>query len=525
MKIKKKKGMKVNRRCSSIIALHFLVLFVSLWWIPVFSAEPADGYVRAPAMAGKFYPGDAKKLEAAVKGFLQDALTPRGERPIAIVVPHAGYIYSGQIAADAYKQAMGYPYDVVVILGTNHTVAPFEGVSVFQGRGYATPLGVAEIDRPVAQALAAADPAFAYRPEAHKEEHSEEVQVPFVQVAFPQAKIVTAIVGTSDLGVTERFGKALARVLKDKKALIVASSDLSHYPPYGEAVEADRATLKAIASLDPAVLATSIAEQERKGRRGLVTCACGEAPILAAMYAARALGARRGVVVSHANSGDTAVGDYNRVVGYGAVLFTAGDGGPDTKVLEPAAPASKPVALSDADRKFLLALARKTLERYFLTDTLPLPRSDSPALRQDHGAFVTLKEHGDLRGCIGHMAEDTPLVLTVAKMALEAALNDPRFASVRPEELPSIEMEISVLTPFARVDGPGAIQVGRDGALIKKGDRQAVFLPQVAPEEGWSREEMLEHLCAKAGMPTDCWKSGCTFYTFQADVFGEQKKK
>ena len=440
------------------------------------------------------------------------------------MVPHAGYLYSGQIAADAYRQAMGYPYDVVVILGTNHTVAPFEGVSVFQGRGYATPLGVAEIDRPLAQALAAADPAFAYRPDAHREEHSEEVQVPFVQVAFPKAKIVTAIVGTTDLGVTERFGKALAGLLRDKKALIVASSDLSHYPPYGEAVEADRATLKAVASLDPAVLVASIAEQERKGRRNLVTCACGEAPILATMCAARALGARRGVVVSYANSGNTVAGDYDRVVGYGAVLFTAGDGSPDTKVLEPSAPASKPVALGDSDRKYLLALARKTLERYLLTETLPLPRSESPALRQDQGAFVTLKEHGELRGCIGHMAQDTPARPRGGQDGPGGGPQRPALPRVRPEELPLIDVEISVLTPFARVDGPSAIQVGRDGTLIQKGDRQAVFLPQVAPEEGWGREEMLANLCAKAGMPTDCWKSDCTFYTFQADVFGEKKK-
>jgi hypothetical protein len=480
--------------------------------------------VRPPAVAGKFYPGDGKKLEAAVKGFLEDALPPRGEKPIALFAPHAGYVYSGQIAADAFRQAMGHPYDVVIILGTNHTVPPFDGVSIFQGRGYGTPLGVAETDRGLAQALLASGNPCTYKPEAHDNEHSEEVHVPFVQVAFPRAKIVTAVVGKPDSGLAERFGKALAKVLKGRDALIVASSDLSHYPPYGDAVEADRALLKAVASMDPAAVTATIAAQEKKGRPGLATCACGEGPLLAAIAAAKALGARRGIVVSYANSGDAIVGEYDRVVGYGAGIFTAGDGGTDTRVLEPPAPAGKGAPLTDADRKALLVLARKTLTRYYQTDTLPLPRSESAVLRRDQGAFVTLEKHGDLRGCIGHMATDTPLVLTVARMALQAALHDTRFSPVRAEEVEDLELEVSVLTPFERVDGPGAIQVGRDGVVIKKGPRQAVFLPQVAPEQGWGREEMLGHLCAKAGLPEDCWKSGCAFYTFQADVFSEKKK-
>ena len=480
--------------------------------------------VRPPAVAGKFYPSDGRKLEAAVKGFLEDALPPRGEKPIALFAPHAGYVYSGQIAADAYTQAVGYSYDVVVILGTNHTVQPFDGVSVFQGRGYGTPLGVAETDQSLAQALLASGSPCTYKPEAHTGEHSEEVQVPFVQVAFPKAKIVTAVVGRPDSALAERFGKALAKALKGRDALLVASSDLSHYPPYGDAVESDRALLRAVASMDPAAVTATIAAQEKKGRPGLDTCACGEGPLLAALAAAKALGARRGIVISYANSGDAIVGDYKRVVGYGAGIFTAGDGGTDTRVLEPRAPADKGASLSESDRKELLILARKTLARYYLTDTLPLPRSSSAVLNRDQGAFVTLNEHGDLRGCIGYMAEDTPLCLAVARMALQAALHDTRFSPVRAEEVKDLEVEISVLTPFTRVEGPGAVQVGRDGVLIKKGNRQAVFLPQVAPEQGWGRDEMLGHLCAKAGLPTDCWKSGCAFYSFQADVFGEKGK-
>lgn len=498
-----------------------LLLGVSVVFGTACASEPEDGVVRPPAVAGKFYPSDKVKLEGAVRAYMADALPARGERPIGLLAPHAGYLFSGQIAADAYKQAAGYDYDLVVILGTNHTVAPFDSVSVFQGRGYGTPLGVAAVDQEVAQRLMASG--FTYKRDAHMTEHSEEVQVPFVQVLFPKAKIVTAVVGKPDLGLASRFGEALAQAVKGRKVLVVASSDLSHYPPYDEAVAADRATLQAIAALDPKATAEAIVRTMASDRPGLATCACGEGAILATMVAAKALGATRGIVVSYANSGDTAVGERGRVVGYGAVVFTAGAGGADIQALAPPAQ-GKPGDLTEADKTYLLKLARATVERYLATETLPFPRPSSPPLSAKQGAFVTLTKGGGLRGCIGHMAEDTPLCQVVSRMALAAAFEDTRFSPVRSEELPSLEYEISVLTPLATVQGPGAIVVGRDGVVIRKGGRSAVFLPQVAPEQGWSREEMLGHLCEKAGMPSDCWRSGCQFLTFRAIVFGEKKE-
>ncbi len=485
------------------------------------ASEPADAVVRPPAVAGKFYPADKAKLEGAIRAYLAEAVPARGERPIGILAPHAGYLFSGQIAADAWAQAAGSDIDLVVILGTNHTVAPFDSVSVFQGRGYGTPLGVAPVDQEVAGRLMAAG--FTYRPGAHMTEHSEEVQVPFVQVLFPKAKVVTAVVGEPDLGLATRFGEALAKEVKDRKVLLVASSDLSHYPPYDEACAADRATLTAVASLDPKAVSEAVGRTEAAERPGLATCACGEGAIMAVMAASKALGATRGVVLSYANSGDTAVGDRDRVVGYGAVAFVEGPGGPDTKALAPLPP-GKVGELTEADKTYLLKLARTTIERFLATDTLPFPRPAAPELRARQGAFVTLTKGGDLRGCIGHMAEDTPLCQAVSRMALAAAFEDTRFTPVRAAEVPSLEVEISVLTPLAPVAGVGAIQVGRDGVVIRKGGRSAVFLPQVAPEQGWSREEMLDHLCEKAGLPSDCWRSGCQFLTFRAIVFGEKKK-
>ena len=481
--------------------------------------------VRPPAVAGQFYPQEPARLEAAVKAFLADAVPARGERPIALVLPHAGYVYSGQIAADGWRQAAGQAYDLVVILGTNHTTPGFSGVAVYPGAGFRTPLGVAEVDTAAAAALLAMGGAIVADTRVHEREHSIEVQVPFAQVVLPGVRILPVVVGTEDPLALARFVQALARVLAGRHALIVASSDLSHYPDDEGSVAADRAVLTAIARMDGAGLQQVAAAQLRAGHRGLETCACGEGAIMVAMESARALGARRGIVLSRANSSDVPVGDPARVVGYGAVMFCAGRGEMDAAALDPPAAAAADTALGPADQKALLRLARRTLERWFATGTVPLPRGFSPAARRRQGAFVTLYAHGELRGCIGHMAEDRPLVQNVGAMALAAATEDPRFPPLEPAELRDIEIEISVLTPLERVAGPEAVVLGRDGVQIRKDGRVAVFLPQVATEQGWDRDALLENLCLKAGLAKDAWKSGAEFWTFRSIHFRESQSR
>jgi MEMO1 family protein len=256
----------------------------------------------------------------------------------------------------------------------------------------------------------------------------------------------------------------------------------------------------------------------------LATCACGESAVAAAMVAAKLLGAAHGRVVSYANSGDLPIGDPERVVGYGAVVFTPGAPGADGSVLLPAAPAAQAQPPTPSDKKLMLALARETIRRYLDTQTVPLARGFSPSLDRPQGVFVTLKKHGELRGCIGQMTPDRPLRVLVGSMALAAAFQDTRFSKVRANELKDIEVEISVLTPFKEVPGPSAIVVGRDGVLLQKDRRSAVFLPQVATEEGWTRDQMLDNLCLKAGLSEGCWRTGAKFSTFQADVFREVAK-
>jgi AmmeMemoRadiSam system protein A len=211
-------------------------------------------------------------------------------------------------------------------------------------------------------------------------------------------------------------------------------------------------------------------------------------------------------------------------VGYGAVTITGGERGSDTTVLAPAAPVPPDLPTPEADRRRLLELARETIRRYLDIQMVPLPRGFSPAADRAQGVFVTLRKHGDLRGCIGQMVPNGPLRRLVGRMALAAAFEDSRFDQVRPSELKEITVEISVLTPFKPVAGPGAIVVGRDGVLLEKDRRSAVFLPQVATEEHWGRDEMLDNLCLKAGLAAGCWQVGAKLSTFQAEVFGEASR-
>jgi AmmeMemoRadiSam system protein B/AmmeMemoRadiSam system protein A len=484
-------------------------------------ATPPDQTIRPSAVAGQFYPSDAGKLKAAVDGFLRDAPQPRVTDVVAIVVPHAGYVFSGQIAADAYRQVAGQSIDTVVILGVNHTGSGANRISVFDGAGYQTPLGVAAVDRDLATAIVGAGAGAVFDSAAHASEHSIEVQVPFVQQVFPKAKIVPIVVGVTDPGTCARFGRALGKTLTGRRVLLVASSDLSHYPPQSDAVMTDARTLEAIASLEPDGLSAAVSRAEQAGVRNLMTCACGEAPIRVAMEAARALGANRGTVVSYANSGDTLPGDRDRVVGYGSVVFSRGEQGTDTAVLV-RPPAETSGSLDVADKRVLLRLARDTITRYLMADMLPLPRGGSPKLLRTAGTFVTLKAHGDLRGCIGRIDGEGTLVRLVSAMAYESAFDDPRFPKLRTDELRDIEVEVSVLTPMKQVSGPEAIVVGRDGVVLRAGGRSAVFLPQVATEQGWTREQMLDQLALKAGLSERAWRNKtATFLTFQADVFSE----
>ncbi|MBN1546988.1 MAG: AmmeMemoRadiSam system protein B [Syntrophaceae bacterium] len=499
----------------------FLGVFLLGGAVMIEAGREPSGEVRSPAVAGQFYSDSPAALRLGIERYMGAAVPEKVKKPIALVLPHAGYIYSGQVAADGYNQARNQQVDVVILLGTNHASAGFRKVGLYPGRGFRTPLGIAEIDQDINNELLREDPDCVADKAVHAAEHSIEVQVPFVQVVFPKAKIVPALIGTPDLEMCTRFGQALGKVLKNRRALIVASSDLSHYPKAKDAVASDLPVLDAIITLDPQNLRNTIRTQMGRHLPNLHTCACGEGPIMAAMAAAKALGAEGGRVVSYAHSGDTIIGEQNRVVGYGAVVLTGENERIDSRSLNRSASDTNETNLRPEDKKALLAYARESITWYLTSQTLPLARDFAPLLQQPRGVFVTFKKRGQLRGCIGRLVPDMPLGKLVGTMALQSAFQDPRFSPVSASELDNLEVEISVLTPIKPVSGYEDIVVGRDGVVLSKDGHSAVFLPQVAPEQGWDRDTMLDHLSMKAGLSQDAWRQGAKFSTFQAIVFHE----
>ncbi|MCS7179386.1 MAG: AmmeMemoRadiSam system protein B [Anaerolineae bacterium] len=472
------------------------------------SASPTpivpSGYLRRPAIAGSWYPADPDELAQMIDGMLE-AERPVDGAPLVLLVPHAGYVYSGPVAAAGFRQLRHGEYDVAVLIASDHQAPLSRPVSVWAEGAWETPLGIVPVDADLAWALIRADSRITFDPEAHQGEHPIEIELPFLQRVCPHCRIVPILMGTDDEETVRLLADALLSALPGRKAVVIASSDLSHYPSREDALVVDGAILAAIETGDPDRLRETIAATMRRGVPGLVTCACGEGPIRVAMRVAAGLGADTVSVLRYANSADSPYGDPRQVVGYGAVMFWR----------------YVPPDLTPARQEALLALARRTLESYLIDGTLPAYETDDPHLLRLSGVFVTLREDGELRGCLGHLRADTLLYRAVQEMAVAAATQDPRFPPLTREELERVRLEISVLSPFRRLTDPTQIEIGTHGLLILKDGQQGLLLPQVAVEEGWDRETFLEELCRKAGLPAGCWREDAALYTFTAVVFGE----
>ncbi len=466
--------------------------------------------IRQPGVAGSFYPADPKVLAAMIDDMLARAAPAQINDPIlAVVAPHAGYPFSGPVAAYTYSTLKGRKFSRVVVIAPSHFES-FAFTSVFNGDAYTTPLGTIPIDKTFAQQLAKMSATIKMSDRGHVPgprgaEHALEVQLPWLQRVLGEFELVAVVMGDQSYENSRALGVALAKLIRGGDTLIVASSDLSHYHPYEEAVKIDHKTLTAVHDWDYFSMSQNFEMR--------VWEACGGAPIVAAMIAAERMGASQATVLKYANSGDMA-GDYSRVVGYGAVAFV--------KTQNQRA-AEQPFFLSSHDKSELLALARKAVE-YAVQEKKAYepPASSSDALNQERGAFVTLKKSGDLRGCIGYTSATKPLYLTVRDTSTLAALRDPRFPPVSASELKQLEYEISVLSPLRRVQNIEQIKVGKHGLLMKNGDREGLLLPQVPVEQRWDRKEFLDETCAKAGMRAGCWKDEDTdIFMFTAVVLGE----
>ncbi len=291
------------------------------------------GRVRAPAVAGGFYTANPPQLSKNIERYLSQANPEKTPNPaIGLIVPHAGYVYSGAVAAFSYKMVQGQSYDVVIISGTSHSHR-YQGASIYDGDAYATPLGQVPIDRELANRLVAANPLIKWSSQSakmfgggtvHDREHSLEVQPPFIQKVLPKGtKIIPLLFGSQDLSICRSVSDTLAEIIKKegKKVLLLGSSDLTHYPTYEEANRIDPMTLKKIAAMKIEPLAEYFDTHNLRQTPNLATLACGRAGIYLTLLTSQKLGAKNGKVIKYANSADVRIGDKGRVVGYGSVIF------------------------------------------------------------------------------------------------------------------------------------------------------------------------------------------------------------
>ena len=475
--------------------------------------------VRPATQANRFYTGDAKELSEEVDSLLA---LHRGETEYrdvaALIVPHAGYYFSGNVAAAAY---MAVPkdkqYKRIFLLGPSHHEW-LDGASVnTEADYYATPLGQVKVDRETAVALMAADSVFRYEPKAHDREHCLEVQLPFLQRRFGNGKstqtsedsvppIVPIIISTNDFQKLKRIAEALKPYLTDENLFIV-SSDFSHYPKYEDACKVDALTGKAVESGDVEQFIAALEENARSGVLGLSTSACGELAIVTLLMMIDSTYEVKHLM--YQNSGDADESDHSRVVGYHAFAIVRNG---QTRT-------DADFSLSDEEKRMLKEIAMTSIKDSL--DGKPISHHSplTSHLSEKCGAFVSLHKHGRLRGCIGHFGEDMPLHEIVAEMARAAAFEDPRFMPVTADELADIDIEISVLTPMRRIQSLDEFELHRHGIYIRKGYRSGTYLPQVADEVNWTKEEFVSH-CAqdKAGIGWDGWKDAES-YVYEAIVF------
>ena len=492
---------RIRYPVSRVEARHYRKLAV-LFTIGLLSTILVSPACRArsvfePVVAGQFYPADPVKLGSMVRSYIDGAGRPtlKGE-VYGLIAPHAGYIYSGPTAGHAYRDVKGNRYDVVVLVAPSHT-SSLAGVAVLDMDAYRTPLGEVPIDREKIRALMDQAPWIDHVPALFAREHSLEVQLPFIQAALaPGFKLIPVVMGSPDPLLAEAFSEVLARQFRGKSVLYVASSDMSHYLTYDQAKEMDKGTLEILRSGEIGTLVHRCSKRESE--------LCGLGPVQVMMHLARKMGIEGGAVLKYENSGDTA-GARDRVVGYAAVAFV----NPEED-------------LSLSDKQSLLTLARSTLEGYVRTGKRPEIFPGSPGLEKPGAAFVTLKSRGQLRGCIGQLRPTMPLYRSISEMTVSSCSRDMRFTAVKAEELSDIRLEISVMSPFIKVNSVEEIEVGRDGLYLSYMGRSGVLLPQVPEEQGWDKRAFLEGVCRKAALPDRAWeKDGAELYRFTAQVFSE----
>jgi len=501
--------MKLARNTLVLAAAVFLAMFACKKQPEQVVKAPEK--VFGPVVAGGFYKADPALLRSQIDTYLAQAQVPEiPDRLVAVICPHAGHDFSGPVAAYIYKAIQAQGRKKFVIIAPSHRIGASGGIAVLDADYYQTPLGKAKINRDKVRQLLAQGPWVVADDRFFAQEHSAEVQIPFLQVAAGSGLEIVLIV-MPDENMAKQTADALNSVFPEPDWVFIASSDMSHFHPYQEANKLDKATLKLIEKMDIEGLART--------RQAL----CGIAPVLTVLNLVKDMPEAAAKVITYKNSFDTSGKDPERVVGYGAVALTAKTPAPRPES-EELQPYGGPLSLEE--KRELMRIAKLAVETFVRDNKRPELDTKFERLKINGAAFVTLKKNGELRGCIGHVIAIEPLFLCVRDVACDAAKRDPRFPPVSPEELPKLEYEISVLSPMVPIKSIESIEVGKDGLLMRNGPYQGLLLPQVPTEFGWTREEFLAHTCNKAGMYQDCWtKPDTQILQFRGLVFGENDLK
>jgi len=468
---------------------------------------------RQPAVAGQFYPGNKSELEDSLKAMFKRATFKETSNPVlAIISPHAGYVFSGAVAASSFNQVEKKHYKNIFVIGSSHH-ALYDGASICIFDNYITPLGKVKVDKQLASELIKSNSCFVQDYGADTVEHSIEVQIPFLQyILGDDINLVPVLVGTQSEKGCQEIAKALKPYFNNEN-LFVISTDLSHYPSYFDAQTSDKLITQAVETNSPENFLKTRRQLESSGIPELQTAMCGWTSVLTLLNITKDISGLTFKTVLLKNSGDTKFGEKSRVVGYCSIAVSQKNEqtGKQEDFLTP------------DEKKKLLQIAREVIKSYITTQKTPSIDSKdlTNGLIQPCGAFVTLRENSELRGCIGSFSADKPLYQTVQDMAISSSTRDYRFTPVSRDEIDKLKIEISVLTPLKKIKSIDEIVLGKHGIYIKKGGYSGTFLPQVASETKWTKEEFLGH-CArdKAGLDWDGWKDA-DIYTYEAIVFGE----
>ena len=495
---------------ASILSFTLYLILLSACLLSIGPAQAEK--IREAAKAGVWYPADADRIKKDIDQLTKQAQKshvdiPANKQLKALILPHAGYIYSGWTAAHAIFALQGEKFSKILLMGPDHYVG-FKHGAISDASAYETPLGSVKL-HPDADRLRSQSDLFHSNITSDRNEHSLEIVLLFLQVYIKNFELIPITVGPTDI---KRMANEIDTVI-DSGSLVVVSADLSHYLPYTEAVERDRETIQSIMSLDSSDL---LKKQNRS---------CGAIPISILIELAQQH-KWRPVLLHYSNSGDTA-GDRSRVVGYTAIAFF-GD-----YLMQNQTKTGKHLNSSQGD--VLVRLARQTLMEE-LGKTVPPAESEpvktalsDQCYHSQNGTFVTLKIDGQLRGCIGNLNATEPISEGVRRNAINAAFHDPRFAPLTGQELEQVEIEVSILTepqPLDYIDGSDLLEklrVNIDGVIIRKGHSSATFLPQVW-EQLPEPEDFLSHLCMKAGLPSNAWRdTKLEVLTYQVQYFEEHE--